>query len=650
MKLPRSETGRCPSTKDLEAFVIGDLEEARLERIARHARECAACDAALAELDGHADELVSKLRHLRRVERESGERAPVPRELLDAARAAGNASGEAPALVVDAGSRIARTLGGGPVRLGRFELLEELGDGSFGYVFKARDTELDRTVAVKIQRAALHDDERQRFLREARSAAQLEHPNIVSLYETGETDEGVAYLVTEYIDGVTLEERLRDGPLGFDEASRVVAEVARALEAAHAHGVVHRDIKPSNVMIDAAGRPHVMDFGLAKRDVGEITVTPDGVIIGTPAYMSPEIARGDAHNVDARSDVYSLGVVLYELLTGERPFHGIRRMLVLAVLEDEPRPPRRLNDKIPRDLETICLKAMEKSPARRYASAAELAADLDRFRCGEPIRARALGTAERLWRWCRRNQLAAGLFVAILSGSAFGFWHLSRLSAELVHRSAEESAAQYSEMLEVVNAIYSSEVVDRVGHHGVEATADYAQRAGAIPLPATMLSVLLERISESESGMRGRHYSEYPFRTRTDGGPKDRFEWDALQHLEREPDVPYKVFVDDYEGGPALLYATARRMKPSCVACHNNHPDSTKRDWQVGDVRGVLEIVRPLERDIERTREGLRSSFVLVGVVSTLLLGLSTSIAVLSDRRRRAARRPSSDGDEGGAA
>ena len=187
-------------------------------------------------------------------------------------------------------------------------------------------------------------------------------------------------------------------------------------------------------------------------------------------------------------------------------------------------------------------------------------------------------------------------------------------------------------MLETVNEIYSAEVVGQLGHHDVQATADYAERDGAIPLPATLLTVLLERISAGESGMRGRHYSEYPFRGREGGGPQSAFEWEALEHLERDPHVPYKRFVDDHEGRPALLYATARLMQRSCVDCHNNHPDSTKRDWNVGDVRGVLAIVRPLEADSARTRAGLRNSFILVGVVGALLLGTFASIAVITKR------------------
>lgn len=200
--------------------------------------------------------------------------------------------------------------------------------------------------------------------------------------------------------------------------------------------------------------------------------------------------------------------------------------------------------------------------------------------------------------------------------------------------SALDSAAQYAEMLEVVNDFYSSEVVKRAGRHGVEATADYATREGAIPLPATLLTTLLERICGQESGMRGRHFSEYPFRTRHDGGPVDDFEREALQRLTEDPTRPFYQFVDDYQGGPALRHATARVMKESCVNCHNTHPDSTKRDWKVGDVRGVLEIIRPLGRDRARAREGLRGSFLLVGGLSASLLGVTALILVGARIRR----------------
>jgi serine/threonine protein kinase len=248
-------------------------------------------------------------------------------------------------------------------KLGRFELTGVLGHGAFGTVYKARDPELDRSVAVKVPRAGnlAGPQELDRFLREARSAAQLRHPSIVTVHEVGQRD-GLPYLVSDFVAGVTLADQISARRPSFREAAVLVAAVADALQYAHEQGVVHRDIKPSNIMIGADGRPCVMDFGLAKREAGEITMTVEGQVLGTPAYMSPEQAQGEAHRVDGRSDVYSLGVVLYQLLTGELPFRGTQRMLLHQVLHDEPRPPRSLNDRIPRDLDTVCLKAMAKEP------------------------------------------------------------------------------------------------------------------------------------------------------------------------------------------------------------------------------------------------------------------------------------------------
>jgi WD40 repeat protein/tRNA A-37 threonylcarbamoyl transferase component Bud32 len=294
-------------------------------------------------------------------------------------------------------------------QVSRFRLLEPVGTGAFGTVYKAHDPKLDRLVAVKLLRqgALASNDQVARFLEDARSSARLRHSAIVPVHEVGE-HAGIPFIVRDFIAGVTLADWIQSGPPTFNEAARVVAEVADALHHAHENGIIHRDVKSRNILLDAEGRPHLMDFGLAKREAGEITITLEGQVLGTPAYMSPEQARGQGGSVDRRSDVYSLGVVFYEALTRELPFRGNVRMLLDQVVQDEPRPPRRLNDRIPRDLETICLKAMDKEPSRRYLTAADFAADLRRHLAHEPILARPVGPPERAWRWCRRNPRLAG--------------------------------------------------------------------------------------------------------------------------------------------------------------------------------------------------------------------------------------------------
>ena len=304
---------------------------------------------------------------------------------------------------------------------GDYDLLETIARGGMGVVFKARHRQLNRIVALKMILAGQLADAQhiQRFRAEAQAAAKLDHPGIVPVYEVGE-QQGQQYFTMAFVEGKSLAERLRNGPIEAKEAARLVRDLAAAIAYAHEHGIVHRDLKPANVLIDAQGQPKLTDFGLAKQTHGASEMTGTGQILGTPSYMSPEQAQGDAATVGPAADVYGLGALLFALLTGRPPFQGASPVETIQhVIAAEPPRPRSLNPSVPRDLETICLKCLEKSPAKRYASAMVLKEDLDRFLDDRPILARPVGIIEKTYRWYRRRPvigtMAATLVVLLIA-------------------------------------------------------------------------------------------------------------------------------------------------------------------------------------------------------------------------------------------
>ena len=299
-----------------------------------------------------------------------------------------------------------------PRLIKQFELQTILGQGGFGIVWRAKDKRLQRDVAIKVPRSdRLAHADRSMFLREARAAAKLKHPNIIAIHEVGEDDSEV-FIVSELIDGVSLKVWLESHKLTANAAAQLIAKLAKAVQHAHDKKIVHRDLKPANVLMDQHGEPHVADFGLAKRDTGEESLSIQGKLMGTPAYMAPEQARGDHSAIDPRTDVYALGAIFYELLTGVRPFRGEIGILLEQVKNAPPEAPRAIKPEIPRDLEAICLKCLAKDRAKRYASAAALAEDIHLYLAGETLRGIPAALPNRIWKWFNRKRhyvIAIGL-------------------------------------------------------------------------------------------------------------------------------------------------------------------------------------------------------------------------------------------------
>jgi tetratricopeptide (TPR) repeat protein/tRNA A-37 threonylcarbamoyl transferase component Bud32 len=334
-----------------------------------------------------------------------------------------------------------------------YEILDELGRGGMGVVYKARQVRLNRLVALKMILSGEHarPEDLVRFLAEAEAVAQIQHPHIVQIHEVSQ-HAGLPFFVLEFLEGGSLHQRLKDSSLPARQAAHMVEMLARGMHAAHQRGIIHRDLKPANVLLDKEGRPKVTDFGLAKRVEGGTGVTQTGAVMGTPSYMAPEQAEGKSHQIGPAADVYALGAILYELLTGRPPFKAATPLeTVVQVVSDDPISPSRLQPKLPRDLVTICLKCLQKEPRKRYPSAEALAEDLRRFLEHRPIVGRPTPAWERLLKWTKRHPEAVGIAVSFLAVVCFAFgfvftrWQGATERAEMEARAravAEEQKRQ----------------------------------------------------------------------------------------------------------------------------------------------------------------------------------------------------------------
>jgi serine/threonine protein kinase len=654
----------CPSDEKLSHLLTDTLTTTERDTLARHVEGCAPCQDKLARLAGSP--ATESWRRAEQLARGSEAEERVVRRLKRVRPPSGDAGPD----------RVARPAGDSPhsrdhlPAVPGYELLGELGRGGMGVVYKARQLALQRTVAVKMVLTGPHVGPKDlaRFRAEAEVIARLRHPNIVQIHDVGEVA-GRPYLVLEFVAGGSLARHLQGRPHPVRPAAQLIETLARAVHAAHASGVVHRDLKPANILIsdesligdespvtsdennpgsDLVTRhsslvtPKITDFGVAKCADGEgealglRSPTATGEVLGTPNYMAPEQAMVPRQPVGPAADVYALGAILYELLTGRPPFRGESPLdTVLQVLHNEPIPVTCLQPNVPRDLETICLKCLRKEPHKRYGSALELAEDVRAFLRGDPIRARPVGVTEKLWRWVRRHPLPAGLLAAGLLAPVVALIALSLLSARLVRSAALESAAQQAELLETANNEYSR-IVTRVERADYPVNKTVPPTPGTVPLsiPATFLHDVGAQLAQtSRTGVKVRQYSDLPFPWRTDGGPRDEFERAALVRLRQSKGQETAHEFAETGGQSVVRYAQARVMKRTCVECHNTHPQSPRGDWQEGDVRGVLVITRPLDKDEARVGEALRLALLLSAVVSCVLVGGGV-LAVWAGRRR----------------
>jgi WD40 repeat protein len=437
----------CPTQQELAAYNLGDLPEAILEAIGQHVESCSGCEAFLDSLDDQTDSAIAALRYP----------GPITGLGRIGALAASEAAAELPAVP-------------------GYEVLGFLGEGGMGVVYRARHVGLDRLVALKLLSGG-SSKRLARFRAEALADARLQHPHVVQIFEIGEYH-GQPYLALELLEGGSLEAKIAGKPQAPRDAATLVCVLARAIQYAHSRGIVHRDLKPSNVLLTAEGTAKIADFGLAKFLQAMGGQTLEGDVVGTPRYMAPEQTSGALAGVGPAADIYSLGVILYELLTGRAPLQAPTPVETLLLIRNqEPLPPSRLLPRLPRDLETICLKCLQKDSRRRYASAQELADDLERFLAGKPVRARPVGIPEKALKWVRRNPLAALLLalltMSLLGGLAGVTWKWLEANANARQAIEEKREAQFQ--------AYRARIAAAVAALGVHDVADSARQLDAAP-------------------------------------------------------------------------------------------------------------------------------------------------------------------------
>ena len=476
-----------------------------------------------------------------------------------------------------------------PPQIPGYEVQAILGRGGMGVVYKARDLRLNRPVALKMLLAGSHSrpEEIERFLRGAEAKASLRHSNIVQVHDVGDLD-GRSYCIMEYVEGGNLAQKISGVPLPARHAAELLTSLAEAVQAAHQGGIIHRDLKPANVLLTAEGTLKVTDFGLARRMDDPSGLTQSGATLGTPSYMAPEQAEGKTHAIGPAADIYALGAILYEMLTGRPPFQAATSSATLQqIISEDPVPPSRLNSQVPRDLETICLKCLQKEPQRRYSSAAALAEDLGRYRRGETIAARPVGRLGRAARWVRRRPTAAALAVALVASTLLalalvGVWLWVNGQRTATRRAASEDIREATRLERESDLAGARAALERArGRLGTEGPGEWLDRLDRVSrnlgLVARLDTIRLERAIV----VRGRFN-----RARSDRDYEEAFREAGLGHVHENP----ATVADRVKGSP---------VRGTLVAALDdwavNTADERRRDW-------LLEVARIADPDPWRDR------------------------------------------------